>query len=90
MGETGQGRLFVGCADVIPDIDRNQRQAVILDQNNVEPVVEGVFLVVDLGDVAHRCGSGRGGHGGNGEQAEEKRFGKVHSDLKKLDGMPAP
>ena len=36
--EAGAARLLVGRADVIPEVHRDQRQPVILGQDDLEPV----------------------------------------------------
>jgi hypothetical protein len=58
MSEAGVAYGFVGGAHVVPDIDGDEREAVIFGQNDLKAVVELVFLEFDLGDLQ---GLGLGG-----------------------------
>jgi hypothetical protein len=44
MGKTGAALFFVFRTDVIPDVDRYQRNGVILMEYDVESVGQGDFL----------------------------------------------
>ena len=51
------GRAFVCRADVVPDIDRDQRQRAVLRQDDLETVGQAIFLV---GDARRRLGGSDG------------------------------
>ena len=57
----GAARLLVGRADVVPEVDGDERQPMILGQDHVEAVRQRVFFEVDLRDIALRrrsCSAG--------------------------------
>ena len=47
MRESGPAWLFVRRADVVPDIDRDQRQRAVLRQDDFESVGQTIFFVRD-------------------------------------------
>src|SRR5450755_2915240 len=44
MRESGPSRLLVGRPYVVPDIDRNQRQAAVLRKNDLQSVGKAIFF----------------------------------------------
>jgi hypothetical protein len=51
VGEAGQARRFVGRADVVPDVDGDQGQALVLDQDHLQAVRQGVLVEGDVRDA---------------------------------------
>ena len=80
--EPGAPQLLARAADVIVDVDRDDRIAVVLVDDHLEPVVEHELLERDL----HHLGARRGGHreqgsgegkcGENGERTVARRHGR--------------
>ena len=79
VSETGEAGTFIGRSDVIPEIDRHQRQAMIFVEDYIEAVLEFNFLVFDLrqrdsrlllrfGLLGRRCAGQRS------EQKENRRI----------------
>ena len=58
VSEAAPPRHLVAGADVVPDVDRDQRDAVVLVEDDLETVVELVALELDLG-VLVLAGCGR-------------------------------
>ena len=59
VGEAGPpGRLVRG-ADVIPEVDRDQRQRVVPMQDDFETVLQGVLLDLETGGGGHLSSRGR-------------------------------
>ena len=61
MRETGAPRLFVGGADVVPEVDGDERQPVVLRQDHAQPVWQRIRFVLDVGDIGRSPGPGRRG-----------------------------
>jgi hypothetical protein len=55
VGEPCASSAFIGWTDVIPEVDGDQRKAVVLGEDDLEAVLEGVPLKFDL-----RCGDSGG------------------------------
>jgi hypothetical protein len=49
MGEAGASGALVGGADVIPEVDGHEREPMILGEDDLQAIREGVFLHVELG-----------------------------------------
>jgi hypothetical protein len=49
MSETGASSTLVCGPDVIPQVYRNERKAVVLGEDDLEAILQGVFLKLDLG-----------------------------------------
>ena len=65
VGEAGAAGALVEGADVVPEVDGDEGQAVIFVGDDGEAVGEGVLLVLNLGELDG------GGESGGGEGAEE-------------------
>ena len=74
VGEAGAPRGFVARADLVPDVDHHLGHAVILVQDHLEAVRQGVLLEVDLGEVRR----GRFGRGA-GDDKRERCRGSEHA-----------
>ena len=57
--EAGAARRLVGGPDVVPDVDGNQRQGVVLMQDHFEPVLQRVLVVLERRG-RNRCELGGG------------------------------
>ncbi len=51
VGEAGSPRIFVRGTDVVPQVDRDERQPVIFGQDHFEAVRQRVFLELDRWNV---------------------------------------
>ncbi len=56
VSEAGASGALVGRTDVIPQVDGDERQAVILGQNDLKTVLQRVLFVLDLGSGHRRTG----------------------------------
>jgi hypothetical protein len=74
MGEAGAAGALVERADVVPEVDGYEGQAMVFVSEDDEAVGQGEFFVLELGDLE---GLGRGeivgstGDGGEGEAGEK-------------------
>ena len=77
VGEAGAAGALVERADVIPEVDGDQRQAMVFVGEDDQAVGQREFLVLELGDLQRLCGregvccAGAGREG----DAEEQRGG---------------
>jgi hypothetical protein len=89
VGEAGAAGTLVERADVVPEVDGDEREAVIFVGDDLEAVGEGVGLVLDLGELE---GFGLGLRG-EGSEAEERggdgADDKVGKGLHELSGFCA-
>ena len=65
MGETGTARLLVLAAHVVPHVHRRHRNVVILVEDDLQPVVQVVFLELEFGGVL-------GGGNSSGKQDQDQ------------------
>jgi hypothetical protein len=77
MGEAGATRTLIGGSDVIPQVDGDQRQPVILDEDDLQTVLQRVLLKLDLG---------RGHGGGPTDSAPSCQKRKEGKDANALRG----
>jgi hypothetical protein len=72
VGEPGPAAALVARADVVPDIDRHDRHAVVLVHQQGEAVVEDELLVRDaqILEIDRRLGGGNVGEQGGGQKKE--------------------
>ena len=76
MGEAGAAGALVEGADVIPEVDGDEREAMVFVHVDDETVGHGVGFVLELGDLEGLgCREGVGGVGDRceGETEEERR-----------------
>ena len=72
VGESRAARLLIGGANVVPDVDRDQRQSPVFGKNDFEAVFQAVFFVVDARKiVGFRRRSGAGDY--SAQQQQEQR-----------------
>ena len=57
--EAGAAGLLVQRADVVPEVDSDQRQAMVFMRDDLQPVGQRVGLVLDLGQLQCCCGPAR-------------------------------
>ena len=74
VGEAGAAGTLVERADVVPEIDGDEGQAVVFVREDDETVGQGELFVLEFGDL-ERLGRGEGvggvGDGGEGEAGEK-------------------
>ena len=76
VGEAGAASALVQRADVIPEVDGDEREAMVFVHEDDETVGHGVGFVLELGDLEGLgCREGVGGmsNGCKGETEEERR-----------------
>ena len=66
VGEAGQAGHLVGRADVVPDVDGHQRQALVFDQDHLQAVGQRVLVEGDGRDAGHVVAGGGSGVRGGG------------------------
>jgi hypothetical protein len=59
MREARAARLLVGGSDVIPDVDRHRRHALVLMQDDVQPVGQRELPIRNLQDRCRGLGADR-------------------------------
>jgi hypothetical protein len=52
--EAGAAGVFVGRSDVIPEVHRDEREPVVLGEDDSQPVGKGIHLVFEIRNVARR------------------------------------
>ena len=94
MCEARASLHFVGRADVIPEIHRDNRQPVILAEDDLEPVRKRVLLELNLRHVGRRAacpersrGVLRRGRNDGGDERDERRGEETGRDASCLHGQ---
>ena len=78
VGEAALPRQLIGGADVVPEVDRDLRDAMVLTEDHGEAVWQRVFLERNPG-IERRASQQYSGQRGNVQHAEPLQVGRMQS-----------
>ena len=90
MRKAGAAGLLVGGADVIPEVDGDERQPVVLRQDHPQPIRQRERFELDVGDVSRGARRRRGGLGQDSRRRKRRRDHGAKKGAKGSHGMLVP